>query len=128
MSWATLLAASLSAIIGSSFEEIAHGHLNLNMSEYGFLSGVMSNSPFFLKDIGFFILIGICGGVFGGVLTLIQKPLTLFRYVQCNISPPIQNCAPYFRSLFPEEEKPDVTAQVQAHQPTVAEAFRSDDN
>eukprot|EP00188_Purpureofilum_apyrenoidigerum_P001970 Plantae.Rhodophyta-Purpureofilum_apyrenoidigerum.ctg21477.p1 GENE.Plantae.Rhodophyta-Purpureofilum_apyrenoidigerum.ctg21477~~Plantae.Rhodophyta-Purpureofilum_apyrenoidigerum.ctg21477.p1 ORF type:complete len:577 (-),score=122.26 Plantae.Rhodophyta-Purpureofilum_apyrenoidigerum.ctg21477:882-2612(-) len=87
MTWATLLAVSLAALIGSSFEEIAHGHFNINMSHFGFLYGSQSNESFYLKDLGFFIIIGVFGGLFGAVLSAVQKPLTLFRFKNVSTAP-----------------------------------------
>mmetsp|Transcript_8690 Transcript_8690/g.26129 ORF Transcript_8690/g.26129 Transcript_8690/m.26129 type:complete len:888 (+) Transcript_8690:129-2792(+) len=87
MTWATLMAAAIAALVGSSFEELAHGHLNIDMSSFGFVYGPLSNQSFYLKDMGFFIIIGVLGGLFGALLSAIQKPLTLFRFKYVSTAP-----------------------------------------
>mmetsp|Transcript_38887 Transcript_38887/g.153766 ORF Transcript_38887/g.153766 Transcript_38887/m.153766 type:complete len:658 (+) Transcript_38887:329-2302(+) len=84
MTWATVVGTILACIVGAILEEISHGNLNIDVSEVGFVFGPLSNSSFYLKDYGFFILIGLCGGLFGALLSLLQKPLTQFRFKYVN--------------------------------------------
>lgn len=57
------------------------GFLTLSLSEVGTLTNTSAGEPKFLfKDLPGYLLLGVCGGVFGALLPAISKRITLLRY------------------------------------------------